>query len=200
MAQFHYSLSITDSKAIARNYSASNYNGESVLSVSADTFGEVPVFFNIANKNQRFDCVEINPDVYNSGLEAFNELKAKYPSLTYQNKNVFDMDFSQYDRINLDFCGQLTNKLIFDLIKHLNGFKGKVFITLLRGREQFEPSYYGTQKKGEAGKTEFRDDVFPQLIKKFTGLDVYLPRHDYQNRKEGGKKPINMMVYSFHKK
>jgi hypothetical protein len=192
---FHFSLAASDSKTKAREYCTSFYNGEPVLSVSSNTFGEVPVFFGKVNKGQRFDCVEIETDTYQSGLKTFKGLKKKYPSLTYQNKNVFDMDFSLYNHINLDFCGQLTNTLMFDLFKHLKNFNGKVFITLQRAREQFEPAYYGAKDK-----KHFRDVVFPQMIKNFTGLDVYLPRHDYDNIKEGNKKASHMMIYSFIRK
>lgn len=195
MSGFHFSLATSDSKAIAREYCASFYNGEPVLSVSSNTFGEVPVFFDKVNNGQRFDCVELDPKIFNKGIKPFNKLKAKYPSLTYHNKNVFDMDFSQYGRINLDFCGQLTNTLMFNLFKHLQNYNGKVFITLLRAREHFHVEYYGAKSK-----EHFRDEVFPQMIKKFTGLDVYLPRHDYKNYKEGSNRPSLMMVYSFFRK
>ena len=189
---FLLSLAQSDSKAKAREYCASFYNGEPVLSVSSITFGVVPVFFNRVNNGQVFDCVEIDEETFISGQENYQKLKKQYPTLTYQNKNVFDMDFSQYKHINLDFCGQLTNTLMFDLFKHLKNFNGKVFITLLRGREQFEPAYYGAKDK-----KHFRDVVFPQMMKTFTGLDVYLPRHDYQNYKKDSKMPSNMMIYSF---
>jgi len=189
---FHFSLASSDSKAKAREYCASFYNGEPVLSVSSNTFGEVPVFFGAANKGQRFDCVEIDRTTFLSGLRPYNELKKQYPTLTYQNKDVFDMDFSQYKRINLDFCGNLNNALMFNLFKHLKDFNGKVFITLLRGREQFDVSHYGAKSNAH-----FRDVIFPQMIKTFTGLDVYLPRHDYENYKEGSSKASHMMIYSF---
>jgi hypothetical protein len=192
---FHFSLSLSDSKAIAREYCASFYNGEPVLSVSSNTFGEVPVFFGKVNKGQRFDCVENKADTYQSGLAVFNQLKEEYPSLTYQNKDVFDMDFTQYKHINLDFCGCFTNTLIFQLFKNLKNYNGKVFITLLRCREKFDVAHYGAKDNNH-----FRDVIFPQMIKTFTGLDVYLPRHDYENLKEGDKKPSNMMIYSFIRK
>lgn len=192
---FSFSLSASDSKAIAREYCASFYNGEPVLSVSSNTFGEVPVFFSKVNKGQRFDCVEKKYDTYQSGLGFFNQLKEEYPSLTYQNKDVFDMDFTQYKHINLDFCGCLTNTLMFQLFKHLKNYNGKVFITLLRCREKFDVAHYGAKDNNH-----FRDVIFPQMIKNFTGMDVYLPRHDYDNIKEGDKKASNMMIYSFIRK
>ena len=192
---FNFSLSASDTKAIAREYCATNYNGVPVLSVSANTFGEVPVFFNRANNGQVFDCVEIDKDTFTSGQELYNKLKEQYPTVTYQNKNVFDMDFTKYGRINLDFCGNITNGLIFNLCKHLANFNGEVFITLMRGRELFDVTHYGAKNE-----KHFRDVVFPQIIKNFTGMDVYLPRHDYKNYKEGSKAPSNMMIYSFTRK
>jgi hypothetical protein len=192
---FHFSLASSDSKAKAREYCASFYNGEPVLSVSSNTFGEVPVFLDKVNKNQRFDCVEIDRSTYLSGLETFKELKEKYPSLTYQNKDVFDMNFTEYKRINLDFCGNLNNGLMFNLFKHLANFNGTVYITLLRGREQFDVAHYGAKDN-----KHFRDIIFPQMIKTFTGLDVYMPRHDYENYKDGSKMSSHMMIYSFIRK
>jgi hypothetical protein len=192
---FLFALSQSPAKAAAREYCASNYKGESVLSVSANTFGEVPVFFNKVNKGQIFDCVEIDKKTFIEGQGEFLRLKKEYPTVTYQNKDVFDMDFGKYDRINLDFCGNFTNGLIFNLCKHLKNFNGKVFITLMRGRELFDVTHYGAKNE-----KDFRDLVFPQMIKNFTGMDVYLPRHDYENLKEGSNKPAHMMIYSFIRK
>lgn len=197
-------------KQKAREFVLKYYKGGNVLSLSADNFYFEDMLLKKRNNNQIIDCCECLKSAYLEGLKTFPLIKSINKNVTFNYINIFDVDFTKYDFIYLDLCCNLSVKTVSDIISSLQGFRGRIFITLQRGREQFKPSdldAYGVPKKisDKERKAYFRDITFIELIECWTDLKQMKPRYDYQNIVvDYNKKIISrgspMAVYSFEYK
>jgi hypothetical protein len=169
-----------------------------ILTLSADTFSfENMVLNSRFSKNPVIDAYEYHKETYNKGKKRFNELKQKHNELNFYLGDIFSVDFKQYDFINLDLCGSLTIDLVNRLIGSLQGFKGTIFITMTKNvrntllRKHFD--IYDAKNMAD-----FRDNVFPSMLKDFCNLDMFVEPFMYKNKSENTK-ATEMALFGFKK-
>jgi hypothetical protein len=197
-------------KQDARLFVRDNYRGGKVLTLSADNFYFENLLLDKLNNKQSIDCYEYEQKHYLNGKKLFAQVKKRNQNMRYIFDNIFNADFTQYDFIFLDLCCNLSVETTMNIIASLQGFKGQIFITLMRTREKFtneDLNAYGVPKKKciKERKRIFRDTTFVQLVEQFTNLKQFAPRYDYQNTfvKKGETKVSRgtpMAIYSFTKK
>ncbi len=216
MTKFKIESAVAKEKQNAREFVNSYYNGEKTLSLSADNFYFENMLLDKVNKGQIIDCYEYNKKDYLVGKKTFKKIKVRNNNVRYILNNIFNADFTDYDFIFLDLCQNLSVGMVNNILAALQGFNGKIFITIQRTREKFLDEHlnaYGgvkqyydiecAEERLKARKRYFRDVTFIQLIEKYTNLKLIAPYFDYQNTSiKNGKKVMGtaMRIYPFGKK
>lgn len=169
-----------------------------VLTLSADTFSfENMVLNSRLSKNPVIDAYEYDKETYNKGKKRFNELKQKHNELNFYLGDIFSVDFKQYDFINLDLCGSFTIELVNRLIASLQGFEGTIFITMTKNvRNTLLRNHLDIY--GVKTMQSFRDEVFPNLMKYYCDLDMFVEPFMYKNKSENTK-ATEMALFGFKK-
>jgi hypothetical protein len=172
-----------------------------VLTLSADNFNfENMVLNSRFSKNPVIDSYEYKEDVYKKGLENFKKLKKEHEQreLNFYLGDIFSVDFKSYNFINLDLCGSFTIDLVNRLIISLQrGFNGTIFITMTKNvRNTLLRNHLDIY--GVKTMQEFRDDVFPNLMKYYCDLDMFVEPLMYKNKSENTK-ATEMVLFGFKK-
>jgi hypothetical protein len=169
-----------------------------VLTLSADTFSfENMVLNSRFSKKPVIDSYEYDKEIYKKGVDKFNKLKQKHQELNFYLGDIFSVDFKQYDFINLDLCGSFTIELVNRLIASLQGFEGTIFITMTKNvRNTLLRNHLDIY--GVKTMQSFRDEVFPNLMKYYCDLDMFVEPYQYKN-KSLNTKATEMVLFGFKK-
>ena len=173
-------------------------NCKKVLTLSAENFKfENMVLNSRHSKNAVIDSYEYKESVYNEGVKNFKKLKKenKERAMNFFLGDIYKVDFKLYDFINLDLCGTFTIEFINRIIASLQGFKGTIFITLTKN-----PRNTLLRKNldvyGAKSMEDFRDNVFPKILKDYCNLDMIIEPVTYAN-KSLNNKAGHMILFGF---
>jgi hypothetical protein len=179
MSMATYQATTSPQKEQARQLAMRYYKGGRVLSLSASNFIFEQELITKFGVKEKVDCYEYDLQVYQDGKPVYLQIKKNIPNLRFKYDNIFNAKASKYDFIFLDLCGCLYPSIVNEIISFLQGFKGVCFITVLKGREHFDPKDYGAETYAE-----FRDIVFPQLLYTYANMKP-IQMFNYQSEREG---------------
>ena len=141
---------------------------------------------------------ELDAATYVMGGQRYQELLKKGYNIKYKHGDIFTANFSKYNVIDLDMCGELTTTFMNQLLVGLSKFEsGVVFITFTknaRGSKIKEIS----ELYGAANYQEFRDIKFAEYLEEMVGLKMVGTPYEYNNKSENPK-ATDMMLCIFMK-